>query len=60
MALTQNVTAGKPAVGGAIKSAPIGTVLPTDATTALDEAFKSFKRWVRRTCLYGKTNERTK
>ena len=41
MALTQNVTAGKPAVGGAIKSAPIGTALPTDATTALDEAFKS-------------------
>lgn len=36
-----NVTAGKPAVGGAIYRAPLGTTLPTDATTALGEAFKS-------------------
>lgn len=41
MALTQNVTAGKPAIGGAIKYAPVGTLLPTDATTALNEEFKS-------------------
>ena len=41
MALTQNVTAGKPAIGGAIKYAPVGTLLPTDATTALSEEFRS-------------------
>ena len=35
------VVAGKPKVGGAIWSAPLGTALPTDATTALDVAFKS-------------------
>ena len=35
----QTVTYGKPKVGGAIYSAPLGTVLPTDATTALAEAF---------------------
>ena len=34
-----NVTAGKPAVGGAIWKAPIGTTIPTDATTALANAF---------------------
>jgi len=36
-----NVSAGKPAVGGAIYVAPHGTTLPTDATTALATAFKS-------------------
>lgn len=34
-----NVTAGKPKVGGSIFRAPLGTTLPTDATTALDAAF---------------------
>lgn len=37
----KNVTAGKPAIGGAISVAPLGTALPTDATTALNVAFKS-------------------
>lgn len=41
MANTSNVTYGKPKVGGAIYSAPLGTALPTDATTELDAAFKS-------------------
>ncbi len=35
----QNVTAGKPKVGGAIYRAPLGSTLPTDASTALDAAF---------------------
>lgn len=35
-----NVTTGKPAVGGAIFRAPVGTQLPTSAKTALGEAFK--------------------
>lgn len=39
MASTTNVTAGKPKIGGAVSFAPIGTTLPTDATTALDPAF---------------------
>ena len=38
---TTNVTAGKPKVGGAISKAPLGTTLPTDATTALDSGFVS-------------------
>lgn len=41
MANAQNVTTGKPKVGGAVFRAPLGTTLPTDATTALDAAFKS-------------------
>lgn len=36
-----NVAAGKPKVAGAVFRAPIGTALPTDATTALAEAFKN-------------------
>ena len=36
-----NVTVGKPNVSGAVYRAPIGTTLPTDATTALDAAFVS-------------------
>lgn len=40
MANTQtNVSVGKPKVDGAIYRAPLGTTLPTDATTALDTAF---------------------
>ncbi|MDN4645359.1 hypothetical protein [Arthrobacter sp. PsM3] len=34
-----NVVVGKPLVTGGISVAPLGTVLPTDATTALDAAF---------------------
>lgn len=37
-----NVSAGKPNVAGGIWRAPLGTTLPTDATTALGTAFKSF------------------
>ena len=36
----KNVSTAKPKVGGAIFTAPLGTTLPTDATTALDVAFK--------------------
>lgn len=36
-----NVTAGKPAVGGAIYRAPLGTTLPTNATGTLNTAFKA-------------------
>lgn len=41
MANSANVTAAKPQIGGAVYVAPIGTTLPTDATSALDTAFKS-------------------
>ena len=36
-----NVSAGKPKVGGAIFSAPVGTPLPTSTSEALDAAFKN-------------------
>ena len=36
-----NVSAGKPKITGAIHAAPLGTVLPTDATSELDAAFKA-------------------
>lgn len=35
------VTYAKPKVGGAISVAPVGTTLPTDATTALAEGFNA-------------------
>ncbi len=35
------VTTGKPKKGGAIYRAPLGSTLPTDASSTLDEAFKS-------------------
>ena len=41
MSNVANVTTAKPKVGGAIYSAPLDSTLPTDATTALDVAFKS-------------------
>lgn len=41
MSKSSNVTTAKPKVGGAIYSAPLGTELPTDATTAINAAFKS-------------------
>lgn len=34
-----NVTTGKPKTGGAVAMAPLGTTVPTDAKTALDNAF---------------------
>lgn len=40
MADTKYVTASKPKKGGAVYRAPLGTTLPTDATTALNAAFK--------------------
>lgn len=41
MANALNVTTGKPKKGGAIYRAPLGTALPTDTTTELNEAFKA-------------------
>lgn len=41
MADANLVTVSKPKVGGAVWRAPLGTTLPTDATSALDNAFKS-------------------
>ncbi len=41
MADAKNVSTGKPKVGGAIYRARAGSELPTDATTALDPAFKA-------------------
>ena len=39
MANASNVTAAKPKLGAAIHVAPVGTTLPTDATSTLDNAF---------------------
>lgn len=39
MPTVNNVSAGKPKVAGAVYRAPLGTALPTDATTALASAF---------------------
>ncbi|MGN6589504.1 MAG: hypothetical protein ACTHKE_04355 [Sphingomicrobium sp.] len=36
-----NVVVGKPEVTGGVLIAPVGSTLPTDATTALDAAFKA-------------------
>lgn len=41
MSQVENVSTAKPKVGGAIYSAPLGTVLPIDASTELNEAFAS-------------------
>ncbi|QKX68074.1 phage tail protein [Enterococcus hirae] len=41
MSKTENVSTAKPKIGGAIYSAPLGTTLPTDAVTKLNDAFKS-------------------
>jgi len=40
MPKVENVTVGKPKVGGAIFRAPVGSTLPTDAKSELDPAFK--------------------
>lgn len=39
MTKTENVSAAKPKVGGAISMAPLGTGLPTDAKAALNDKF---------------------
>lgn len=41
MSNVANVSTGKPKIGGAAYYAPLGTTLPTDASTVLNEAFKS-------------------
>lgn len=41
MSDVQNVTTAKPKVGGAVYSAPLKTVLPTNAIDKLDDAFKA-------------------
>lgn len=41
MADAKNVTTSKPKIGGAVYRAPLGTELPTDATTALNSKFVS-------------------
>lgn len=41
MADVNNVTSAKPKIGGAIYSAPLGTKLPTDATSKLHNDFKA-------------------
>lgn len=38
---SQNVSFGKPKAGGALFYAPLGTTLPTNATDALDAAFRN-------------------
>lgn len=40
MSDAMKVSTGKPKTGGAVYRAPIGSTLPTDAITKLDEAFK--------------------
>ena len=37
----KNVTTGKPKVGGAVFRAPLGTAIPGDAVSDLDQAFKN-------------------
>jgi|BioPla2DNA2_1021312.scaffolds.fasta_scaffold03111_14 hypothetical protein len=41
MGNTINVSYGKPKIGGAVSSAPLGTTLPIDALATLDNRFKS-------------------
>ena len=40
MPTVSNVSTGKPKVAGAVFRAPLGTTLPTDASTALASTFK--------------------
>ena len=42
VANVQNVSVGEPAVAGAIYRAPVGTTLPTDASSSLSASFKTF------------------
>lgn len=41
MSNTNNTSVGKPAIGGAISVAPVGTPLPTNATDDLNSAFQN-------------------